>query len=269
MKNNNFYMKNAVYYIIYVLIINCVAYLFAFLIISWGKLFFGVLEETGRIWSIGLSEILSTTATVALFLKKDFAKVSDWCLRGKNKYGLLAISFALSCTLFVLISLLDELFPFTNSIGLTHHAINDMMASTLGIIGICLSGPLAEEIVFRGAVLRSLLEWTDKTWLAILISAALFSLIHMTLSQAIPIFIYGMLFGWLYVRTKSILPSTIIHIANNTFATLFYIAYGENIKLWQLLPNKTTGALLLSFTFISSMILIYAFAIKTRRSRKL
>ena len=91
--------------------------------------------------------------------------------------------------------------------------------SPVGLMAVGVIGPFAEELLFRGAVLPSLLKWdriSGKPWLAIVISAALFSLAHMNPAQMPFAFLLGLLFGWLYYRTGSLLPGLVIHVINNS-----------------------------------------------------
>ena len=54
--------------------------------------------------------------------------------------------------------------------------------------------------------------------MAIPLSALIFSLIHGTTYQTIDILPFGIIVGWLYWRTKSLLPGIVIHIVNNFIA---------------------------------------------------
>lgn len=58
-----------------------------------------------------------------------------------------------------------------------------MMHNDMGFIAIGVLVPIAEEMVFRGAILRRLLDLTgnEKRWIAIVTSAALFGLVHLSL----------------------------------------------------------------------------------------
>lgn len=106
-----------------------------------------------------------------------------------------------------------------------------LMSNYWGYLAIGLLAPLAEEIVFRGAILRSLLTST-KPWIAIAISALLFSLVHMNPAQMPFAFLAGILLGWMYWRTGSILPGMAYHWANNSAAYILYRAYPDpDIKL--------------------------------------
>ena len=54
----------------------------------------------------------------------------------------------------------------------------------------------------------------------ILISAALFSVFHFSIGAFVPIFIFGIVLAWLYVKTGSIYPSIVAHATQNIVATL-------------------------------------------------
>lgn len=97
-----------------------------------------------------------------------------------------------------------------------------IMDNDYGYFAVCIFAPLVEELVFRGAILRSLLGSLNKHWLAILISAILFALIHLNLAQMPHAFIIGLLLGWIYYRTGSILPGVAFHWVNNTAAFVAY-----------------------------------------------
>lgn len=74
--------------------------------------------------------------------------------------------------------------------------------------------PIAEEVFFRGFVfagLRQQYSWQK----AALISSALFALIHLQLTAAIPIFILGYIFAYLYYRSNSIWPAILMHVSTN------------------------------------------------------
>ena len=87
---------------------------------------------------------------------------------------------------------------------------------------ICVSifAPLFEEWLCRGLVLRGLLNKMSPAG-AICISAVFFAVLHMNPWQAIPAFILGLLFGYVYYRTGSLKLTMLMHCVNNTFATIF------------------------------------------------
>lgn len=83
----------------------------------------------------------------------------------------------------------------------------------------CLIAPVLEEMLFRGIILRSFLRQYAK-WTAILMSAVLFGLAHMNLYQFIVGLMLGMYLGWLYERTRSLLPCIGLHVVYNTTLTV-------------------------------------------------
>ena len=102
-----------------------------------------------------------------------------------------------------------------------------MMHNDMGFIAIGVLVPIAEEMVFRGAILRRLLDLTgnEKRWIAIVTSAALFGLVHGNMLQGLNAFALGLPLGWMYVRTRSIVPGVVMHFTNNSLSYIMYRMY--------------------------------------------
>ena len=77
--------------------------------------------------------------------------------------------------------------------------------------------PLSEEIFFRGFIFRGLLPKMGP-WMAIVVSALVFSVFHLNFGVMIPIFITGFLLAWLYWRTGSLWASIGAHAGQNALA---------------------------------------------------
>jgi uncharacterized protein len=78
--------------------------------------------------------------------------------------------------------------------------------------------PVFEEIFFRGFLFKGFRQ--KYGWkVALLISAAIFSLFHGQVATLIPTFLLGSLFAYLYQRTESIFPSMILHFLFNSVGT--------------------------------------------------
>lgn len=84
----------------------------------------------------------------------------------------------------------------------------------LFLIYVCLLGPMLEEIIFRGFILRSMQRYGNLT--AIIVSSILFSMFHLNLVQFINPVLVGMLLAFIAIKSESIFPSMIAHIFNNT-----------------------------------------------------
>lgn len=129
--------------------------------------------------------------------------------------------------------------------------LTSIMGSRWGYVTIGLLAPIAEEVVFRGAILRELLGWTHRHWVAIAISALLFALIHANPAQMPHALIIGMLLGWLYYRTDSIVPGLAYHWVNNSIAYAFYALYPDpSTKLIDILGSNLHVTAALGFSVL-------------------
>jgi membrane protease YdiL (CAAX protease family) len=97
---------------------------------------------------------------------------------------------------------------------------------TFLMVGI--TGPILEEVLFRGLILDGFLR-RYRPGKAIFWSAFLFGLFHLNPWQFIPGFITGLLLGYIYMRTRSLIPVILVHIVNNSFSYLIMFIYGEDV----------------------------------------
>ena len=95
-----------------------------------------------------------------------------------------------------------------------------MSRNVFGIISITIMAPLVEELLFRGAIQGYMLRKGIKPLHAILIASAIFGIVHMNPIQIPFAFAIGLIFGWLYYRTGSVVPGIIGHFINNSIACL-------------------------------------------------
>jgi uncharacterized protein len=81
---------------------------------------------------------------------------------------------------------------------------------------VSLSPAIVEEVAFRG-VIQSTLQRVAGEREALLIQAALFSVLHLMPMMFISHFFMGLCFGYMRVRSKSLYPSMILHAAWNAY----------------------------------------------------
>ncbi|WP_314313350.1 CPBP family intramembrane glutamic endopeptidase [Hoylesella marshii] len=91
-----------------------------------------------------------------------------------------------------------------------------------GYVTVGLLASVAEEIVFRGAILRALLSSFNHRWAGIVLSSLLFAIIHGNPAQMPHAFLAGLILGWMYSKTRSIVPGIVFHWTNNTAAYILY-----------------------------------------------
>jgi membrane protease YdiL (CAAX protease family) len=89
----------------------------------------------------------------------------------------------------------------------------------ISLLSVSIFAPFFEEWLCRGIVLRGLLKKMKPGW-AIAVSALFFAVLHMNPWQAIPAFILGLLFGYVYYRTGSLKLTMLMHCVNNTLAVI-------------------------------------------------
>ena len=126
------------------------------------------------------------------------------------------ISVALSGNLAVMV-LTPVLERVWNLVGFTAQAaaVGEEIATPLLAIYICIVGPVLEELIYRGVVLRRLLPGGARQ--AILLSALCFGLMHHDLNQGLSAFWCGLIFG--YAALHYGLGTSIgLHIAGNSIA---------------------------------------------------
>ena len=88
----------------------------------------------------------------------------------------------------------------------------------INFLMVSIFAPFFEEWLCRGMILRGLLGNKVKPAWAIVISAVFFAVIHLNPWQAVPAFLLGCLFGFVYYRTGSLKLTMLMHFANNTFS---------------------------------------------------
>lgn len=92
----------------------------------------------------------------------------------------------------------------------------------LALVAGSLIAPLAEETFFRGFLFANLREHHGPLR-AMVITALLFALFHLTPTAFVPLFFLGCFLALLYHLSESLLPSILLHATMNTLA--FALSY--------------------------------------------
>lgn len=98
----------------------------------------------------------------------------------------------------------------------------------MNLISVGIVAGLSEEIIFRGMILNSLARYNKG--FAVVVSALIFSMMHMNLSQGIPAFFSGICFGYIYLRSGSLMVTVLLHILNN-FIAVFVTAFDGGLMV--------------------------------------
>ena len=165
-----------------------------------------------------LVSVFSSVITLVIFLKTKWTPLTRGYLLSKPWGTLLWVALFSLGTIIPLSFLYEQLGIEMDEN--TQQIITSMMKEPWGYVAVGILAPLAEEVVFRGAILRTLLGIMSKKnhWVAILISAAIFGVVHANLAQFVNALLMGLLLGWMYYRTGSLVPGILLHWVNNTMA---------------------------------------------------
>lgn len=110
----------------------------------------------------------------------------------------------------------------------------------INFLMVSIFAPFFEEWLCRGMVLRGLLGNKVKPAWAIVISAIFFAVIHLNPWQAVPAFLLGCLFGYVYYKTGSLKLTMLMHFANNTFSLVMSnVDAFQDVESWlDVLPGS-------------------------------
>lgn len=112
---------------------------------------------------------------------------------------------------------LSTLFPFMNKF---YESVQQMMKGVTdgpfwsSFLLAAVFAPVFEEWLCRGMVLRGLLVRMKPAW-AIVVSALFFAVIHINPWQALNAFFIGVVMGYVYYKSGSLLLTMLIHFVNN------------------------------------------------------
>lgn len=212
-------MKKA---LIYLVAFACIQIVVSTVVAAAWKVFTGTPDLT--VWQLITSSLIADILVLALFIPMKWAVLKPTYLLSRPWMAILFSSLAAAGAVLPAEWLMEQMPELPNIVA---DELGMVLASPAGYIVVGIFAPLVEETVFRGAILRSLLPTMKSHWAAIAISALLFCLVHANPAQMPYAFVIGLLLGWMYWRTDSIIPGTVFHWMNNTIA---YVAYN-------LMPN--------------------------------
>ena len=215
-----------------------------------------------------------TLVSVALFLKMKWAEVSRNYIMTRPWFTLFwSVIAALGAI--IPSAYMQELMPewpdaIQRMIEQSAQQMMGIMNTPGGYAVICLLAPIGEELVFRGAVLHKLLEWKpERRWLMITFSAVLFAVAHMNPAQIIHPLLIGLLLGWMYERTGSIIPGVAYHWANNTAAFLLARLYqAPDITVTQIMGSQSRALMAVGFSLLIFIPAIYQLNVWMKKPEK-
>lgn len=110
----------------------------------------------------------------------------------------------------------------------------------------CVCPAVLEEFVFRGIILSEYKKYG--AWCSIIISSALFSMMHFSMRDFLAYFACGIILACVAYVTRSVLPCIIMHLLNNVFS-LFFEKY-----MWEMIDKPDNAAI---FIFVSGSLVLF------------
>ena len=120
----------------------------------------------------------------------------------------------------------------------------DIISKAIGtggwaILTSVVAAPVCEEFLFRGVVQKSLMANIGQ-FRGIIAASAIFGLVHFIPQQIVNAFFIGLILGFIYARTKSLIPVILIHAFNNALAFIqMSLGSGEYMTTRELIGNDT------------------------------
>lgn len=168
------------------------------------------------------ASVLNTITMIIciLFFVKSVEAKSQYQVSLFTNINMIGIILAIACALVSILCLdhfldplLERAFPSSEE-SYQKSLVTLKKTPISSFVQICLLAPFIEEILIRGFVFGGLIT-TYGTFIALLISAILFALLHFNMVQTLSAFISGILLGLLYLYTGSILMSILAHSLYN------------------------------------------------------
>lgn len=137
----------------------------------------------------------------------------------------------------------------------------------LQIFVVALVPAVCEELFFRGALQQILRQRIGNLHLAILLTALIFSLAHGDIYGLAPRFVLGVLLGYLYCLSGSLLVNVTAHFVNNAIVVVCYCLYHRGV-----LTASPTEPLLMPWhvtllcTLAAVALFVIYFAIKSNKA---
>lgn len=140
---------------------------------------------------------------------------------------------------------------------------NSLQDLLLNLLFIAVFAGIGEELLFRGVLQRILIKIFKNPWLGIILTAVVFSAIHLQFYGFIPRLILGIILGLIYWYSGSLWPAILAHFAYDAF---FIVMVYLNPALADDQSNTITPGSPVFMALFSAAALVYLIWIMKKRS---
>jgi len=144
--------------------------------------------------------------------------------------------------------------------------INTYGAFIFNIFLIAVIPALGEELIFRGCLQKTCKDWVKNPHVAIVITAIIFSAIHLQFYGFFPRLFLGIVLGYLFYWTNNLWYPIILHFINNAFSVSVYFLKNRGVFNMESVENRLSESIVV---VIFSTILLAAllYAIQKQRNK--
>ncbi|WP_432404557.1 CPBP family intramembrane glutamic endopeptidase [Wukongibacter sp. M2B1] len=182
---------------------------------------------------VGMLKELIINILIVYWIIKIFRCKEEFKLKVRNKPRVKEYLFAI-------VFLFAHLFIFSNTVGLlidkiqvsewVIEAFDEMLVNPfIAFVSICVFAPVFEEIIFRGIILEQLSKRYGMAT-SLIVSGFIFGLIHFNLHQGANAFFIGIIIGFIYLKTNSLLLCMFWHFANNFLVFMSAMYLSSNVS---------------------------------------
>ncbi len=131
------------------------------------------------------------------------------------------------------------------------------------LLSVVFFAPLFEEIISRGFVLESL-RVKSGGLVALLVSSLFFGLIHIDPAMVVNAFFMGLILGYIYLRSGSLIAPIFLHAFNNAIGYLLIVVGMDDAMLRDLIKNDSIYYVVYS---VAALLLIASTVMCARKFR--
>ena len=136
----------------------------------------------------------------------------------------------------------------------------------LNLIVLAAIPAVCEEFAFRGVIQKTLVGWFRNPHVAIVTTAAIFSLIHFEMFYFVPRFVLGIFLGYIFLYSRTIWASVLAHFTNN--AIIVILTYAKSCGIINFDPQNIQLPNSVLFGIISIVISIFVIILIVKLSKK-
>jgi membrane protease YdiL (CAAX protease family) len=223
-------------------------------------LILGIINEFTGLDNLPLTNFIGYTISGILILwfvwlkKKSTEPGESFIHFGTMPVSLSLLLLILTVTTGIAIDPISNIIPMPDIIEQVFELI--LEKSTYNLVLLVIIGPIIEEMLLRGIILDGFLRRYSPLK-SIFWSSLIFGLLHLNPWQFIGAFIIGLLMGYIYWKTRSLIACIFIHMVNNGIGYIISYLYGSEIMTISELFDNRRDYLIVYFSSIGITLLLF------------